>query len=128
MFLIDGVGSEGNSLDSRTIKNATVSIRLAEERDVGELRRLIEASVLGLQAGDYSPAQLKRALQAVYGVDTQLIADGNYFVAEARAEEKDNAEKSTAPVIVGLRRMEPAKNLLRWRSVDGARGLPCWIR
>jgi hypothetical protein len=79
----------------------TISIRLAEERDVGELRRLIEASVLGLQAGDYSLAQLKRALQAVYGVDTQLIADGTYFVAEVRAEEKDNAEKSAVPLIVG---------------------------
>ncbi len=78
----------------------TIAIRLAEERDIGELRRLIEASVLGLQAGDYSPAQLKRALQAVFGVDTQLIADGSYFVAEARADEKENAEEA-APVIVG---------------------------
>jgi GNAT superfamily N-acetyltransferase len=73
-------------LNSRTIKNVTISIRLAEEQDVGELRRLIEASVLGLQAGDYSPAQLKRALQAVYGVDTQLIADGTYFVAEVKGD------------------------------------------
>lgn len=77
-----------------------IAIRLAEERDIGELRRLIEASVLGLQVGDYSPAQLKRALQAVYGVDTQLIVDGSYFVAEARAGEKDVAEKA-APIIVG---------------------------
>ncbi len=60
-----------------------VSIRLAAARDIPELRRLIEASVLGLQAGDYSPSQLKRALEVVYGVDTQLIADGTYFVAEA---------------------------------------------
>jgi hypothetical protein len=86
MFLVDGVGSEGNSLNSRTIKKATVSIRLSDKRDVGEQRRLIEASVLGLQAGDYSPAQLKRALQAVYGVDTQLIADGSYFVAEVEGD------------------------------------------
>lgn len=66
------------------------SIRLAEARDVPELRELIEASVLGLQAGDYSPAQLKRALEAVYGVDTQLIADKTYFVAEARNEGRNN--------------------------------------
>ena len=59
-----------------------ISIRLAEQRDVPELRRLIEASVLGLQAEDYSPAQLERALKAVYGVDTQLIADKTYFVAK----------------------------------------------
>jgi len=61
-----------------------ISIRLAEERDVPELTRLIELSVRGLQAGDYSPAQLERALAVVYGVDTRLIADGTYFVAVRR--------------------------------------------
>jgi GNAT superfamily N-acetyltransferase len=43
---------------------------------------VIEASVRGLQAEDYSPAQIEGALQSVYGVDTQLIADGTYLVAE----------------------------------------------
>lgn len=62
----------------------TVSIRLAEKRDVPEVRQLIEKSVWGLQGGDYSAAQLERALKGVYGVDTQLIADGIYYVAEAR--------------------------------------------
>jgi GNAT superfamily N-acetyltransferase len=74
-----------------------ISIRLAETRDIPELRRLIEASVLGLQAADYSPAQLKHALEAVYGVDTRLIADGTYFVAEAPADdnrEGDNNDRS----------------------------------
>ena len=69
-----------------------ISIRLAEERDVPELRRLIEASVLGLQAGDYSPAQLTRALEAVYGVDTQLIADGTYFVAESPGDQLSGSQ------------------------------------
>jgi GNAT superfamily N-acetyltransferase len=71
-----------------------ISIRLADDQDVPVLRRLIEASVLGLQGGDYSAAQLERALKTVYGVDTQLISDGTYFVAEAR-------EGSEKPVIVG---------------------------
>ncbi len=35
-----------------------------------------------LQAGDYSPGQLEGALGTVFGVDTQLIADGTYFVIE----------------------------------------------
>ena len=60
-----------------------ISIRLAEQRDVSELTRLIELSVRGLQARDYSPAQLERALAVVYGVDTRLIADKTYFLAEA---------------------------------------------
>lgn len=59
-----------------------LQIRLAEECDIPALRELIRVSVLGLQAGDYSPVQLEQALRTVYGVDTQLIADGTYFAAE----------------------------------------------
>lgn len=81
-----------------------ISIRLAEARDVPGLRRLIEASVLGLQAGDYSLAQLKRALEAVYGVDTQLIADGTYFVAQAPNKIEDTIgakhEQNSSPLII----------------------------
>jgi len=43
---------------------------------------VIETSVRGLQAADYSPAQIEGALRSVYGVDSQLIADGTYLVAE----------------------------------------------
>lgn len=57
-------------------------IRLAVPYDVPELRQLIRASVLGLQATDYSREQLECALQTVYGVDSQLIADGTYFVVQ----------------------------------------------
>jgi GNAT superfamily N-acetyltransferase len=58
-----------------------IRIRLAEARDIPLLRELIEASVRGLQAGNYSAAQLENALRTVYGVDTQLISDGTYFAA-----------------------------------------------
>jgi len=57
-------------------------IRHATPADVPRLREVIEASVRGLQAGDYTPAQIEGALTSVYGVDSQLIADGTYFVAE----------------------------------------------
>ncbi|MGA7558786.1 MAG: GNAT family N-acetyltransferase [Terriglobales bacterium] len=77
----------------------TVRIRLAEARDIPLLRELIEASVRGLQARDYSPAQLESALRTVYGVDTQLIADGTYFAAEA--VDDAGAELSGAVVLVG---------------------------
>lgn len=50
------------------------------------LQRLIEASVRGLQAGDYSAGQIEAAIVRVYGVDTSLIDDGTYFVAEIPAE------------------------------------------
>jgi len=59
-----------------------MKIRKATAVDVPRLREIIEASVRGLQARDYSPAQIEGALASVYGVDSRLIADGTYFAAE----------------------------------------------
>jgi GNAT superfamily N-acetyltransferase len=39
-----------------------------------------------LQAGDYSADQIEAAVKGVFGVDTTLIDDGTYFVAEIPAE------------------------------------------
>ncbi len=61
-------------------------LRLAEEQDIPALHALIEASVRGLQAGDYTPAQIQGALGTVLGLDTQLIADRTYYVAESSAQ------------------------------------------
>ena len=60
-------------------------VRLATTQVVPHLRELIEASVRGLQANDYTPTQIEAALHSVYGVDTQLIADGTYFAVEVAA-------------------------------------------
>jgi len=62
-------------------------LRLATEGDIPALEALIEASVRGLQAGDYTPAQIDGALGTVLGLDTQLIRDGTYFVAETTAHD-----------------------------------------
>jgi N-acetylglutamate synthase-like GNAT family acetyltransferase len=66
------------------MKSARIRIRKAESADVGRMRELIECSVRELQAADYTPAQMEAALEKVVGVDSQLIADGTYFVAEVR--------------------------------------------
>ena len=58
-------------------------LRPATPEDIPHLRQIINASVRALQAADYTPAQLAGALHSVYGVDTQLIADGTYFAVEA---------------------------------------------
>jgi GNAT superfamily N-acetyltransferase len=60
----------------------TFRLRLATEDDIPDLHALIESSVRGLQAGDYTPAQIEGALGTVLGLDTQLIRDNTYFVAE----------------------------------------------
>jgi GNAT superfamily N-acetyltransferase len=56
-------------------------LRVATSEDIAQIRRLIDASVRELQARDYSPAQIEGALATVFTVDSQLIADGTYFVA-----------------------------------------------
>jgi GNAT superfamily N-acetyltransferase len=60
-----------------------LNLRVATLDDVVALRRLIETSARGLSAGFYSPEQIEAAVVHVFGVDTQLIADGTYFVIDA---------------------------------------------
>jgi GNAT superfamily N-acetyltransferase len=65
----------------------SLSFRPAKLADVPALQELIRISVRELQP-EYTPEQRERALEMVFGVDTQLIEDGTYFVAEASEEGK----------------------------------------
>jgi GNAT superfamily N-acetyltransferase len=56
------------------------TLRLASPADASAITALIERSVHGLQAGDYSQAQRDQAIGQVFLVDHGLIADGTYFV------------------------------------------------
>jgi GNAT superfamily N-acetyltransferase len=62
-------------------------LRQALIADIDLLPALMDASVRGLQAADYTPAQIEAALDSVYTVDRQLISDGTYYVVEAEAEQ-----------------------------------------
>ena len=57
-------------------------IRPATLEEKPLLQALIARSARGLSAQDYSPQQIEGALRGAFGVDTQLIIDGTYFVAE----------------------------------------------
>jgi len=81
-----------------------VRIRKAVPEDVPVLNALIEMSVRKLQAEDYTTAQMEGALKTVFGVDSQLIADGTYLVAEVKASEGESAraaKKKEGWVIAG---------------------------
>jgi GNAT superfamily N-acetyltransferase len=78
----------------------TFTIRKALPSDVSTLEALIDRSVRGLQAEDYTPTQLESALATVYGVDSQLIADGTYFVVETESI-NGSASDTRTPSIVG---------------------------
>jgi GNAT superfamily N-acetyltransferase len=57
-------------------------LRPATRADLQALQQLIARSARELGACDYRPEQIEGALRGAFGVDTQLIDDGSYFVAE----------------------------------------------
>ncbi len=61
---------------------ATFSIRKATLVDQDFLKELIAQSIRTLGADVYSSEQIEAALKGAFGVDTQLIQDGTYFVVE----------------------------------------------
>jgi GNAT superfamily N-acetyltransferase len=105
-----------------------IRLRLAAPEDVPVLRELIEASARRLQTEDYTAAQVEGALQTVFGVDSQLIADGTYIVAEAQVEspEKDSqagTSKEARWIIVGCGGWSKRKTLYggdRWTAREDA--------
>jgi GNAT superfamily N-acetyltransferase len=57
-------------------------IRPAVAADVAAMEALIERSARALSAGFYTPAELDAVVREVFGVDSQLVADGSYFIVE----------------------------------------------
>ena len=58
-----------------------IAIRQATPGDIPTLERLIPASARALSRGSYSEQQIEAAIRYVFGVDSQLIDDGTYYVA-----------------------------------------------
>ena len=63
--------------------DSPISLRVATLDDVPGVERLIERSVRELSAAWYTPEQIESALRFMFGVDTQLVRDGTYHVANA---------------------------------------------
>ena len=61
----------------------SITLRQATLDDVPALQSLIARSARGLSTAEYRPAQVEGALRGAFGVDTQLVNDQTYFVAEA---------------------------------------------
>jgi GNAT superfamily N-acetyltransferase len=60
----------------------SISLRKATVADIPILKELIARSARGLSTEDYRPAQVEGALRGAFGVDSQLLKDETYFVAE----------------------------------------------
>ncbi len=63
-----------------------VTVRTASTADIPALNRLIERSARTLSRGYYDERQIEAAITHVFGVDSQLVVDGTYFVAMWRDE------------------------------------------
>src|SRR5215471_13922914 len=59
-----------------------LTLRKATLGDREFLRVLIDRSARELSQADYRVEQIEAALQGAFGVDSQLITDGTYFVVE----------------------------------------------
>jgi GNAT superfamily N-acetyltransferase len=62
-----------------------LNLRAATLEDREVLRELIDRSARELSKGDYRAEQVEGALQGAFGVDSQLIQDGTFFVVEEGA-------------------------------------------
>jgi GNAT superfamily N-acetyltransferase len=60
----------------------TIPLRKALLADIPAIEALIARSARGLSGEDYRPEQVEGALRGAFGVDTQLLRDGTYFLAE----------------------------------------------
>jgi GNAT superfamily N-acetyltransferase len=75
-------------LDQVTLRDSAgrevlARFRRASLDDIPAIESLIALSARGLSRNDYREAQIEAALGTALGVDSQLIRDGTYFVAEA---------------------------------------------
>ena len=60
----------------------SLTLRKATLADVPQIEALIARSARALSADDYRPSQVEGALRGAFGIDTQLLADQTYFLAE----------------------------------------------
>jgi GNAT superfamily N-acetyltransferase len=96
-------------------------VRAATMADVPALQDLIHVSVRGLSADHYTPAQIDAALDEVFGVDTQLIADGTYYVVDSAAGPIASGGWSARRTLFGGDQMKEAEDPILDPTVDAAR-------
>jgi GNAT superfamily N-acetyltransferase len=98
-----------------------ISIRLARSQDILALNQLIPTSVRALSAGYYTPAQIESAIVHIFGVDSQLIDDGTYYVAMADEQIAGCGGWSKRKTLFGGDQMKSAADNLLDPEHDAAR-------
>ncbi len=114
-------------------ENTMIQIRPATLTDVPLLRELIPRSVRALSATYYTPTQIESAIRHIFGPDTQLIADGTYFVATSAETIVGCGGWSARRTLYGGDQMKPAEDPPLDPTRDAARIRaffvdPAWAR
>lgn len=78
-----------------------IELRTETGADVPALNALIEASVRWLQGDHYTPAEMEGALGYALSLDSQLISEGTYFVAELRTDASQVAQDGVIATLCG---------------------------
>jgi len=98
-----------------------ITTRLATFNDIPQLNQLIAASARNLSVGFYTPAQTESAIKYVFGVDTQLVIDGTYYVAEIAGETVACGGWSRRNTLYGGDQHKEKKDPLLDPAIDAAR-------
>ena len=96
-------------------------LRAATISDVPALQELIDLSVRGLSGGHYSAAQVDAAMDEIFGVDTQLIADGTYYVVDNSPNPIAAGGWSARRTLFGGDKMKQAEDPRLDPTLDAAR-------
>ena len=110
-----------------------ISIRVATMEDIPALQELIPESARGLSQGYYTSQQIESAIKYIFGVDTQLIADKTYYIAEAEGQVVGCGGWSKRKTLYGGDQMKAEQDPLLDPKEDAGRIraffiLPNWAR
>jgi len=98
--------------------------RLARSEDIPALKALMASAIRDLQRGFLSPEEIT-ASASIMGLDTQLIADGTYFVVESEGRIAGSGGWSRRATLFGgdhsagrdAAQLNPAKDAARVRAM-----------
>lgn len=113
--------TDASTTDASATDASALPLRQATPADVPALQALIAESARALSVGHYAPAQIEAAVAHVFGVDTQLVADGTYYVIDAPDGPAAAGGWSRRRTLFGGDQMKDAEDPLLDPATDDAR-------
>ena len=98
-----------------------VTIRPARADEIPLLEALIVRSARALSRSDYSEAEIEALIAHIFGVDSEVVADGTYLVAEVDGQIAGCGGWSRRRTLFGGDRCAARENGLLDPAVDAAR-------